>query len=56
MSDEISFRDLIGRVRRGDEGAAAEVVRRYEPAIRRAVRLRLTDARLRRTCDRSCSQ
>ena len=51
MSDEISFRDLIGRVRRGDEQAAAEVVRRYEPAIRRAVRLRLTDARLRRTCD-----
>jgi RNA polymerase sigma-70 factor (ECF subfamily) len=51
MSDEISFRELIGRVRRGDEQAAAEVVRRYEPAIRRAVRLRLTDARLRRTCD-----
>ena len=51
MSDENSFRELIGRVRRGDEQAAAEVVRRYEPAIRRAVRLRLTDARLRRTCD-----
>ena len=51
MSDEMSFRDLIGRVRGGDERAAAEVVRRYEPAIRRAVRLRLTDVRLRRTCD-----
>jgi RNA polymerase sigma-70 factor (ECF subfamily) len=51
MSDELSFRDLIGRVRKGDEQAAAELVRKYEPAIRRAVRFRLTDARLRRTCD-----
>ena len=51
MSDELSFRDLIGRVRRGDEQAASELVRRYEPAIRRAVRFRLTDPRLRRTCD-----
>jgi RNA polymerase sigma-70 factor (ECF subfamily) len=51
MSDDLSFRDLIGRVRRGDEQAAAELVRKYEPAIRRAVRFRLTDARLRRTCD-----
>jgi RNA polymerase sigma-70 factor (ECF subfamily) len=51
MSDDLSFRDLIGRVRQGDEQAAAELVRKYEPAIRRAVRFRLTDARLRRTCD-----
>jgi RNA polymerase sigma-70 factor (ECF subfamily) len=51
MSDDLSFRDLIGRVRQGDETAAAELVRKYEPAIRRAVRFRLTDARLRRTCD-----
>jgi RNA polymerase sigma-70 factor (ECF subfamily) len=51
MSEESSFRELIGRVRRGDEAAATELVRRYEPAIRRAVRFRLTDARLRRTCD-----
>jgi RNA polymerase sigma-70 factor (ECF subfamily) len=51
MSDDLSFRDLIGRVRRGDEQAAAELVRKYEPAIRRAVRFRLTDPRLRRTCD-----
>src|SRR5271155_5717236 len=51
MSDDLSFRDLIGRVRQGDEQAAAELVRKYEPAIRRAVRFRLTDTRLRRTCD-----
>jgi RNA polymerase sigma-70 factor (ECF subfamily) len=51
MADEVTFRELIGRVRRGDEQAASELVRRYEPAIRRAVRFRLTDPRLRRTCD-----
>jgi RNA polymerase sigma-70 factor (ECF subfamily) len=50
MADGPSFADLIRRVRAGDENAAAELVRRYEPAIRRAVRLRL-DLRLRRTCD-----
>jgi RNA polymerase sigma factor (sigma-70 family) len=48
---EPAFGDLIARVRQGDDQAAAELVRRYEPAIRRAVRFRLTDPRLRRTCD-----
>lgn len=51
MSDESGFVELIERVRRGDEQAAAELVRRYEPAIRRAVRFRLTDAQLRRSFD-----
>lgn len=51
MSDDVTFADLISRVRRGDDLAAGELVRRYEPAIRRAVRFRLTDPRLRRTCD-----
>jgi RNA polymerase sigma-70 factor (ECF subfamily) len=51
MADDLTFRDLIVRVRQGDQHAAAELVRRYEPAIRRAVRFRLTDPRLRRTCD-----
>ncbi len=51
MSDDSSFQDLIRRVRSGDDDAAAELVRRYEPAIRRVVRLRLTDARLRRVFD-----
>ena len=48
MPDETSFHDLIQRVRRGDEAAAAELVRRYEPAIRRAARVHLLDPRLRR--------
>src|SRR5688500_13155228 len=51
MADEGTFRELILRVRQGDERAAGELVRRYEPAIRRAVRFRLTDPRLRRSLD-----
>jgi RNA polymerase sigma factor (sigma-70 family) len=51
MSDVRDFQDLIRRVRAGDEAAAAELVRRYEPAIRRAVRIRLADTRLARAFD-----
>jgi len=51
MPDEEAFLELIRKVRQGDGEAAAELVRRYEPAIRRAVRFRLADARLRRACD-----
>src|SRR5262249_32051744 len=51
MPEETSFRDLIRRVRARDEQAAAELVRRYEGAIRVAVRVRLTDPRLRRLLD-----
>jgi RNA polymerase sigma-70 factor (ECF subfamily) len=50
MASESSFTDLICRVRHGEADAAAELIRRYEPAIRRSLRLRL-DPRLRRTCD-----
>jgi RNA polymerase sigma-70 factor (ECF subfamily) len=45
------FQNLIRRVRAGDETAAAELVRTYEPAIRRAARVRLVDSRLRRVFD-----
>jgi len=45
------FRALIERVRGGDEDAAAELVRRYEPAVRRAARVRLVDTRLNRMLD-----
>jgi RNA polymerase sigma factor (sigma-70 family) len=51
MSDDPSFDDLIRRVRARDEQAAAELVRRYEPAIRVAVRVRLSDPALRRSFD-----
>jgi RNA polymerase sigma-70 factor (ECF subfamily) len=46
-----TFRELIDRVRRGDGRAAEELVRRYEPAIRRTVRARLRGSALRRLLD-----
>jgi RNA polymerase sigma-70 factor (ECF subfamily) len=48
---DATFLDLIRRVRAGDQEAAAELVRNYEPAIRRTVRIRLKDNRLRRQFD-----
>ena len=39
---EPSFAEFIRRVRAGDERAAAELVERHEPAIRRAVRVGAT--------------
>jgi RNA polymerase sigma factor (sigma-70 family) len=51
MSEDDSFRDLIRGVRAGDAQAAAELVRCYEPAIRLAVHVRLTDPGLRRLLD-----
>jgi RNA polymerase sigma-70 factor (ECF subfamily) len=51
MSDDDSFRDFIRRIRAGDQGAAAELVRRYEPVIRFEARLHMTDPRLGRLFD-----
>jgi RNA polymerase sigma-70 factor (ECF subfamily) len=51
MADDSTFADFLSRVRAGDEQAAAELVRRYESAIRVEVRMRLFDSRLRRVLD-----
>jgi RNA polymerase sigma-70 factor (ECF subfamily) len=51
MPEDTPFVDLIRRVRAGDEQASAELVRRYEPAIRIAVHVRLRDSALRRLFD-----
>ena len=48
MSSDTSFEELITRVRAGNEEAAAELVREYEPEIRREIHFRLTDPSLRR--------
>jgi RNA polymerase sigma factor (sigma-70 family) len=48
---ETPLADLLVRLRTGDAAAAAEVVRRYETAIRVAVRSRLTDPAVRRQLD-----
>jgi RNA polymerase sigma-70 factor (ECF subfamily) len=46
MCEELSFANLIRRVRAGDQEASAKLVKQYEPTIRRAVRFRLVDSRL----------
>ena len=51
MSDKGTFHDLLQRIRQGDQLAAAELVRQFEPELRRVVRVRLNDPRLRRTLD-----
>jgi RNA polymerase sigma factor (sigma-70 family) len=51
MPESESFAHLLHRVRRGDAAAAEEVWRHYEPFLRREVRLRLRDPRLRRLFD-----
>jgi RNA polymerase sigma factor (sigma-70 family) len=51
VSETQAFRDLLAQVRGGDQAAAAELVRQYEAELRRAVRVRLTDPRLRRVLD-----
>src|SRR4051794_17438723 len=51
MADEGDFVTLLQRVRGGDAEAAAELVRRYEPAIRLEARYRLRDRRVRQVFD-----
>lgn len=54
MDDEeldATFQDLVGRACRRDESAAAELVRRFGPELRRVVRFQLTDPGLRRMLD-----
>ncbi len=45
------FQNLVCALRAGDPRAAEELVREYEPLIRRVVHMRLTDPRLRRAFD-----
>jgi DNA-directed RNA polymerase specialized sigma24 family protein len=49
--EDHSFADFIGRIRAGDQQAAVELIRQFEPVIRREVRLRLHDPRLYRLFD-----
>ncbi len=45
------FPDFLRRIRAGDDEAAQELVARFEPLIRREVRLRIGDDRLNRAFD-----
>ncbi len=51
MDSSDEFEKLIGRVRSGDAAAATSLVAQYEPAVRRAVRIWMLNARLRRSVD-----
>jgi DNA-directed RNA polymerase specialized sigma24 family protein len=47
MDQEFSFSELIERVKSGNEQAASQLVKKFEPVIRRELRFRLRDSRAR---------
>lgn len=51
MAADNDFAELLRRVRAGDDQAATQLVRQYEPEIRRAVRIRLANPRLQQVFD-----
>ncbi len=51
MVDDHRFRQLIQEIRQGDERAAEELVRAYEPHVRRVIRVRMDDLALRKAVD-----
>ncbi len=51
MTEDPDFVDFLRRIRAGDESAARELVQRFEPLIRREVRMRIGDDRLNRAFD-----
>jgi RNA polymerase sigma factor (sigma-70 family) len=51
MPADLSFNELIGRVGSGDEQAATQLVRDFEPIVRRVLRARLRGARARHEFD-----
>lgn len=46
--DDQDFSNLIERLRRGDSAAAEELLLRYEPLVRRQVRMHMSDSRMTR--------
>jgi RNA polymerase sigma-70 factor (ECF subfamily) len=51
MAADEEFRRLVSRVRQGCPDAAAELLKLYEPEIRRVIRIRLSDSRVRQVVD-----
>lgn len=51
MQPASPFEQLMRQLRRGDPDAAREIVEKYANEVRRSIRVRLTDPRLRRTLD-----
>ena len=53
MTHDDDFSEFLRRIRSGDEQAATDLVRRYEPILRREIRLHLNDPSLARLVDSS---
>lgn len=51
MADDPGFADFVRRIRAGDDAAAEELVHRFEPLIRREVRMRISGNQLNRAFD-----
>jgi RNA polymerase sigma factor (sigma-70 family) len=51
LAETTAFAELLERLRAGDDAAARELIERYEPIVRREVRLNLRDRRLGRLFD-----
>ncbi len=51
MSESQNFAEFISRIRAGDTSAAEQLVREYEPLIRREVRMKMIDSRVNRVYD-----
>jgi RNA polymerase sigma factor (sigma-70 family) len=51
MDQGFSFSELIERVKSGNEQAAAQLVKEFEPVVRRELRFRLRDSRARLELD-----
>ena len=51
MSGDGDFAGMLEQIRQGDEQAAAALVQRYEPELRRYIRFRLTSPTVRRFVD-----
>ncbi len=51
MAESEEFESFISRIRAGDSTAAEELVKLYEPIVRREVRMHMVDSRLARIYD-----
>jgi RNA polymerase sigma factor (sigma-70 family) len=51
MHGEEEFRSFVDRFRAGDAAAAEELVRYFEPIVRREIRIRMVDSRVSRIYD-----
>ena len=51
MHGDQEFQAFIERIRKGDSSAAEELVRLYEPIVRRQIRMQMVDSRLSRLYD-----